>query len=301
MCKSRYKRFVPKSLGGNMINLWYSENYWGHTNKCNGPKKVVLNLIEALEEANIPYAINEEKYSYNYLIQYNHEAYKKHEKLEHGSCVIGPQIWPFDEYGTFLKDNPQYYKKLIVPGESVYQSFIEQGYVKDKLVKWPVGIKDISVERSEETKFLVYFKRRSTDDLDTVISFLEEQKYQYQIFRYGSYSQEEFYFSLQDCSHGIIIDGPESQGIAIQEMMSSNMPLLVWDNVEWEEMPGLMNPVPTTVNYWSDECGEKFYNSDELEQAFNKFITSEYSPKEYVKRELSYQVSVKRLLEIFES
>ena len=284
-----------------MINLWYSENYWGHTSTCNGPKKVVMNLIEALEECNVPYAINEDKYDYNYLIQYNHEAYKKHEKLEHDSCVIGPQIWPFDNYGEFLKNNPQYYKKLIVPGESVYQSFIEQGYQEDKLVKWPVGIKNIDVERSDNTKFLVYFKRRSQEELDYVTSSLDNLNHDYEIFKYGSYSQEQFYSSLQSCSHGIIVDGPESQGIAIEEMLSSDMPLLVWDNLEWEEMPGLMNPVPTTVNYWSSECGEKFYTREEFKDTFDRFITSKYSPKEYVKRELSYQVSVERLLKIFES
>lgn len=284
-----------------MINLWYSENYWNHTSKCSGPKKVVMNLIEALEECNVSYAINEDKYDYNYLIQYNHEAYQKHEKLEHDSCVIGPQIWPFDTYGEFLKNNPQYYKKLIVPGESVYQSFIDLGYDKDKLVKWPVGIKDINIERTEKIKFLIYFKRRSTSDLDSVISFLHEIKYPYTILKYGSYSQEEFYDALEDCSHGIIIDGPESQGIAIQEMMSSNMPLLIWDNTEWEEMPGLMNPVPTTVNYWSPECGEKIYSEDELSEGIKSLITNQYSPKNYIEKELSYKVTVKKLLDIFES
>jgi hypothetical protein len=283
-----------------MINLWYSESYWGHSRTCSGPQKVVQNLIESLEECNIEYVINDDKYRYNYLIQYNSEAYLKHEKLDHDTCVIGPQIWPFDEYGLFLKDNPQYYKKLIVPGESVYQSFINQGYRKDKLAKWPVGIKDINVQRSGDVRFLVYFKRRSQDDLDVIISYLKENDYPYQILRYGSYSQEEFYKALKECSHGIIIDGPESQGIAIQEMMSSDMPLLVWDNAEWEEMPGLMNPVPTSVNYWSEECGEKFCDGDEFVEVFNKFINGKYSPKEYVKRELSYSVTVKKLLEIFE-
>lgn len=284
-----------------MINLWYSENYWAHSATCNGPKKVVMNLIESLEECKIPYTVNEDKYKYNYLIQYNQDMYSKHENLEHESCIIGPQIWPFDSYGQFLKDNPQYYRKLIVPGESVYQSFIDQGYQKDKLVKWPVGIKDINFERSGKVKFLVYFKRRKQKELQHVISFLSKNNHQYHIFKYGSYSQDEFYEQLQDCSHAIIIDGPESQGIAIQEMMSSNMPLLIWDNKEWEEMPGLMNPVPTTVNYWSEECGEKFYDEEELELIFNKFITNKYSPKKYVNRELSYKVSVEKLLKIFES
>ena len=56
-----------------MLNLFYSESYWGHTDKMNGPKKVVYNLRESLEQENIPYAVNEERYKYNFLIQYDHD------------------------------------------------------------------------------------------------------------------------------------------------------------------------------------------------------------------------------------
>ena len=45
-----------------MINLCYSEAYWGHSATMNGPHKVVDNLIKSLEQEKIDYAINEEKY-----------------------------------------------------------------------------------------------------------------------------------------------------------------------------------------------------------------------------------------------
>ena len=32
-----------------MINLYYSESYWGHTQAMNGPHKVVKNLLMSLE------------------------------------------------------------------------------------------------------------------------------------------------------------------------------------------------------------------------------------------------------------
>ena len=44
-----------------MINLYYSEAYWGHSATMNGPHKVVDNLIKSLEQEKIDYAINEVK------------------------------------------------------------------------------------------------------------------------------------------------------------------------------------------------------------------------------------------------
>lgn len=285
-----------------MINLWYEDSHYGST--MSGPQKVLINLKESLEKCNVPYVINEDKYKNNFLIHYDAKGYAKHEKLEHNSCVIGPQIWPFNEYGEFLRDNPQYYKKIVVPGQSVYLSFIEQGFDKEKLIIWPVGIKEINVDRSGTEKFLVYHKQRSNEDLQEILSFLDEKEYEYEVLRYGSYSQEQFYRCLQECSRAIIVGRPETQGIAYQEMMSSDMPLLIWDNMEWYDydVPEAYqkNPAPTSAHYFSEECGEKFYSKDGLPEVFEKFMSTNYSPKGYVKRELSYEVSVKKLLSIFE-
>ena len=41
-----------------MINLYYSETYWGHSQTMNGPRKVVKNLLMSLEQEKIDYAIN---------------------------------------------------------------------------------------------------------------------------------------------------------------------------------------------------------------------------------------------------
>ena len=54
-----------------MINLYYSEAYWGHSATMNGPHKVVDNLIKSLDQEKIDYAINEEKYEHNFLVQYD--------------------------------------------------------------------------------------------------------------------------------------------------------------------------------------------------------------------------------------
>jgi len=284
-----------------MINLWYEES--PHL-PVRGPQKVLVGLRESLEYCQIPYAINENKYKFNHLVQYDHVGYLKHEKLEHETCLIGPQVWPFDAYGEFLKNNPQYYKKLLMPGMSCYLSFMDQGYLENKLALWAVGIKDINIERTSSIKFLVYQKQRSDEDISFITTFLVNHGYEYEILRYGSYHPNDYYRCLHECSHAIIVGGPETQGIAYQEMMSSNMPLLIWDNNEWFDY-GIpteyqKNPSPTSAHYFSEECGEKFYDREDFEKIFFKFILNKYSPKDYVKRELSYEVSVKRLLSLFE-
>ena len=43
-----------------MINLFYSDAYWGHSQTMNGPHKVVKNLLMSLEQEKIEYRINEE-------------------------------------------------------------------------------------------------------------------------------------------------------------------------------------------------------------------------------------------------
>ena len=85
-------------------------------------------------------------------------------------------------------------------------------------------------------------------------------------------------------------------------MMAAGKPLLVWDVKEWDYMGQEYKVPSTSVPYWSDDCGEKFYNSDELEFTFNKFYDKidEYDPKKLIESELSYKVSVKKLLKIFE-
>ena len=51
-----------------MINLWYEES---PNQPVRGPKKVLIGLRESLEKCNVPYAINEDKYAFNHLIQYD--------------------------------------------------------------------------------------------------------------------------------------------------------------------------------------------------------------------------------------
>ena len=147
-----------------MINLFYSEDYWGHSARMSGPKKVIHNLRESLEQEDISYAINEEKYKYNFLVQYDYGAYLKHSKLTLENCVIGPQIWMFDSHVSELKENPHYYKSIIAPSQWVKDLAVSKfGYPENKIGVWPVGLSIPQVKREHKWDCIVYYKRRNEE------------------------------------------------------------------------------------------------------------------------------------------
>ena len=269
-----------------------------------GPEIVVKNTLAALEQEKVPFAVNEDKYSYNFIMQYNALGHKKHEHLEHESCFIGPQFWGWDEYGRFLFENPQYYNKLIVPSEWVrYQLFSPPFNVpKDKLAVWPVGIDIPDFEKSSYVEWdcLIYFKRRDKKELNQVTQFLDSKKMSYNILGYGNYSQEELLDACKKSSFCFLLNGTESQGIAVQEIMATNTPLLVWEVKEWNDMGEEYRTPATTIPYWNACCGEIFDNIADLPNTFSKFYDriEEFTPRLFVENELSYKKSLEILFSI---
>jgi len=284
-----------------MINLYYSEAYWGHSATMNGPHKVVDNLIKSLEQENINYAINEEKYDHNFLVQYDATAHEKHSKIEQDTTIIGPQVWMFDGYGQFLIQNQNYYKKIIAPSEWVKNKFITKfNLPEDKLAVWPVGIEEFNNIREPNYDCLIYFKRRDQSELDAVKKFLVNNGLSYRMVEYGTYGEDGFKQLVNSAKFCFLINGTESQGIAVQEIMSMGVPIIAWDIKEWLDQGEAYRVPATSIPYWDERCGEVFFNINELEVTFSKFYATldQYDPKAFIKDNLSFECSVKILLDI---
>ena len=287
-------------MGSVMINLYYSEKFWG--NGFNGPQKVVNNLIKSLQHENIPFAINEEKYENNFVIQYDQLGHEKHSKIEQETCIIGPQVWLFEEKGQFLVENQQYYKSIIAPSKWVKDKYVNLfSLPNNKVDIWPVGIEIPDTERNIKYDCLIYFKRRNKSELDNVIDFLNRKKLTYKILSYGSYTHSDLQEIATQCRFCFLINGTESQGIAVQEIMACGTPLFVWDLKMWNDMGEKYIVPATSIPYWNNECGKYFYDFLDMEVAFEEFYDKigEYNPKHFVQEELSFKASVKKLLKVF--
>tara|TARA_Y100001937_G_scaffold2865_1_gene3738 strand:- start:358 stop:1218 length:861 start_codon:yes stop_codon:yes gene_type:complete len=284
-----------------MINLYYSEAYWGHSATMNGPHKVVNNLIKSLDQEKIDYAINEEKYEHNFLVQYDAIAHEKHSKIEQDTTIIGPQVWLFDGYGQFLIENQNYYKKIIAPSQWVKDKFINKfNLPENKVSIWPVGIEEFDNVREPSYDCLIYFKRRDESELSAVKKFLVGRGLSYRMVEYGGYDEIGFRNLVNQAKFCFLINGTESQGIAVQEIMSMGVPIIAWDIKEWLDQGEAYRVPATSIPFWDERCGEKFFTVDEMGETFDNFYAriNDYNPKDYVKENLSFESSVKTLLDI---
>ena len=74
---------------------------------------------------------------------------------------------------------------------------------------------------------LIYFKRRKLEDLEYVLQVVKQKNLHYSMIKYGSYTEEDFLNALHKAKFCIWIGCHESQGFAVQEALSCNVPLLV--------------------------------------------------------------------------
>ena len=276
-----------------MINLSY--NYIS-----NGPGKVVSNLIKGLSNVGAEFTTNQPfNLDHNLLVlQETNLLYAETNKQK----IIGPNICTLPIDNQFVMT--QNYKKMIVPSEWVKQLYM-RWLPESKLFVWAVGIDtDYFYDMSNEVKdidCLIYFKRRDENELKQIISFLASKNQTYEIIKYGSYSEVEFMNVLKRSKYGIVIDKCESQGIAIEEMMSTNLPLLVWDTPVWDDRGEAFKIEATSVPYWDERCGGKFTRFEEINDTFNAFIENKnnFSPRNFILEHLSLEHCANNLINEF--
>ena len=275
----------------NKIQIFYSQ-------ESNGPGKVVKNLIKGLEKNNVEFILNGEP-----IIGIKKICLSNHHVLNGNidDFFIGPNICtlPIDNGIVMGKK----YKKYIVNSDWTYNAY-KKWLPEDKLDIWPVGIDtDLFSNKSEikkEYDCLIYFKRRNDSDLNFVENFLKNNNQTYNIIKYGSYNEEYFIDLISKSKYGIVIDNCESQGIAIQEMMSCNLPILVWDVKTWNDRGPSLEVSATSIPYWSNKCGEFFFYKEELNNIFEIFYSKikEYNPRDFILNNLSLEKKAQDLINI---
>jgi hypothetical protein len=265
-----------------------------------GPKKVIESLFRSLEDTGVSFATNQEKYENNLFLHWDPYQVNNYAELRHkDKLLVGPQVWPFAPEFQQLTE----YGKIITPSQWVADLYTKFFDVRGTL-NWPVAIYPPDIERKEpEADYLVYFKNRPRNHLMVALNYLQQRGLRFIILEYGNYTQEQFKNALSSVRFCVIIDNTESQGIAIQEMMAANKPLFVLDQPVWDHMGQEYAVTATSVPYWSDECGEKITRPEEIEDAFDRFYSNldNYTPKDFVERELSPQKTVQILLDHYAS
>jgi glycosyltransferase involved in cell wall biosynthesis len=159
------------------------------------------------------------------------------------------------------------------------------------------------IDNNEKSKVFIYFKGRKPQELQFLVDYLNTNNIEFRIFNYRQrYNEQEYIDYLQSCKYGIWLDAHESQGFALEEALSCNVPLLVWNVSTLNQEDGYTYPdyKATSIPYWDASCGEVFYNDHEFESTFQLFLSKldVYHPRKYILENLSIDVCEKQFIEL---
>ena len=307
-----FKGFIPDSFfpGDHYIKLFIRPIYYRFKKgqKITGFEVSLQLLMKALQKAGYEVQLN------NYKLAYDNPHYPVglvgyHGLLDNWSlpnpALLGPSLYDHPKLNPNLLDDPRY-KKYLVLCDWMYDMF-EPVYGKKYLRKWYAGIE---TQQWPDTRFepksidvLIYDKIRWNRDryepelLIPITQFLDKKGLKYAIVRYKCYDHLHYRKLLSDSRTMIFLCEHETQGLAYQEAMSSNLPILAWDPGWWLD-PNRQKysdePIPAcSVPYFSTECGEKFQDFSEFAEIFARFWSrlAIYEPRQFVQRELSFSNS----------
>jgi hypothetical protein len=131
------------------------------------------------------------------------------------------------------------------------------------------------------------------------------------VIKYGHYSENEFKAALKDSLFGVWIGVHESQGIALQEALASDLPLVVLDATRFSDnysqdanlLSGHFTDFATTsAPYFDSTCGIIIEDEAEMDAALLKMLQNHryYKPRNYVLKELTLEASARKLVYLFE-
>ena len=200
------------------------------------------------------------------------------------------------------------FHKLINPERNVPEDAVKiHGFTSDFL-KTKEKFKDIAdafVDFTKNKKIIIH--NASFDlgflnhELKLVLDLLDNNNQSYDVFEYGKYNNRDLIEAAKSYKFGIIINGTETQGFAIQEIMACNLPLLVWNKtVNYFNNLELSG---TSVTVWDKHCGELVYNFEQLEKKYSYFVSNlkNYNPARLILEKLTFEKFNSNLKEMFKS
>ena len=218
----------------------------------------------------------------------------------------------FGPHFSVFPDN----KILHIKGKnSVYNllsSWVVELWSRDKitdgltLVELPFGVDTLRFNYikpiKERNNVILYYKDRDPLELEFIKKYLVSAGVSFRIFSYSEkYTETDYINYLQNTKYCIWLGRHESQGFALEEALSCDVPLLVWNVKSMNQTYGTScDDIPaTTIPYWDERCGEFFYRDHEFEKTFTLFISKleTYKPREFILENLSIDKCEEKLID----
>lgn len=282
------------------MNFLIIENYLHPKNK--------IGIINVLEHLKIKYKFGNESDIESHEIIFSPSSPINTQAHPNKKFIFGPHFSVFPDKNLLEKLNHKNNNAIYIqPSDWARDTWINMGanqYLPIHTLPFAVDTELFQpIPKIEKTEVFVYHKQRHPMELEWIRIFLHSKNISFTLFDYNKkYEQNDYIKCLQNAKYGIWLGRHESQGFALEEALSTNIPLLVWDVTSMNQEYGCHyeNIPATAIPYWDERCGESFTDISQLEETFIRFVNrlDEYKPREYILENLSVEACSKRFLEL---
>jgi hypothetical protein len=209
--------------------------------------------------------------------------------------LFGPHFSLFPDTKLLTVHNEHRNSVYLLPSQWILDIWTAKNaevFLPLSIFPFPVDTTTFLPTGKPREKVFVYFKHRNPFELAEIEDYLEKNNISYTLFNYGKgYKEEDYLAVLKESKYGIVLDAYETQGFAIQEALSADVPLFVWDCRTMLQYYSTVQKdlLCTSVPYWDDRCGTKVYTLGQFELDFPNFVLnlSTYEPRQFILENLS--------------
>jgi hypothetical protein len=224
--------------------------------------------------------------------------------LDHWSlpnpAVLGPGLIDHPKQRPALMQDPRFHSYIVFCD---WMRHLFRDYGDEMLDLWFGGIDldewpDLSRDR-KDLDVLVYDKIRWNRETlvpslrEPLLAELTRRRLRYEIVQYGRHTHRQYRKLLSRSRWMLFICEHETQGMAYQEALASNLPVLAWDQGYWlDPNRPLFEAEPvkaSSVPYFGPDCGERFVGVEDFPSALDRFSANlrHFSPRAWIQEHLS--------------
>jgi hypothetical protein len=273
-------------------------NCWCHPSNKRGMDKIVdylrLNIVNSIEDADIIYSPSEPLPSHNY---------------PNKKFIFGPHFSVFPTDLAKQLNNKFNNTIYIQPSQPSVNTWVNEfGYTNVPVKSFPFPVDLPPISDDKKTEIVLYYKERSLSEFDYLCNMCKKFNITPHIIKYGHYNETDYQKLLDKTLYVIWHGRHESQGFALQSCWAKNIPTFVWSVKQRRQQINHSKDFDThgftevsTVPYWDERCGIKFYEINNCDDLFDQFIKNLniFKPKEFIVEKLSLEQCALNFLKLF--
>lgn len=275
-----------------------------------GPDTVLKSLINGFNRLNVRYNLNPKKINEigkTIIVLSNIEALKQAIELKRNKKIkrllAGPNLVVFSSDFNHIIVSPEI-DICIVPSKRVLDVYVQESPTLINRIKiWSAGVDENYWKPKNNclpnNNVIIYYKNASNYLQKKVTMLLKKYSWNLIHIKYGCYTQKEYKSALTNCIFAVFLSRKESQGIALAEAWSMNVPTIVWNPQESINL-GNFTYTTSSAPYLSKKTGISWKKIKDLKEIIIHINSNLklFCPRKWVLKNMTDIISTKSMMKI---